>query len=277
MDEGRPPRSSHRRRAGSSRRRPRPTTDPVDRTEAARPSRRTDVPFEPRGPSRALVAIVLVLVAALVVFAFVGGRIVSNATPAGATGSSASRSPTAAESCTRWTPTADPYPTRPARTSSSASRAGRPTAADRGHRRGRRRHPAVRVRRVRRGRRRAPDRLRRARAPAVLHVLVARRAADRVPHDRARRDRPAPRARRRQRRARIVREGLRCTGTGWATITSWRTSAASGVGSFLGEVDLQGTSTERVPLDAGSSGRRRSVGTARLPSVRDEGRTRRES
>jgi TolB protein len=42
-----------------------------------------DVPFEPRGPSRGIVAVVLVLIAALVVFAFLGGRVVlSNPEPA---------------------------------------------------------------------------------------------------------------------------------------------------------------------------------------------------
>jgi TolB protein len=40
-----------------------------------------DVPLEPRGPSRALIAIAVVLVAALVVFALVGGRIVTSSDP----------------------------------------------------------------------------------------------------------------------------------------------------------------------------------------------------
>jgi TolB protein len=48
-----------------------------DGEDAAAPGQPEDLPLEPRGPSRGLVAIAIVLVAALVVFAIVGGRIVT--------------------------------------------------------------------------------------------------------------------------------------------------------------------------------------------------------
>ena len=213
-----------------------------------------DAPFEPRGPSRGIVAVVLVLIVALVVFAVLGGRVVlSNPEPAApseqllavtdadgklytmdrAGGSVVEHSlPGIQFGFPGWSPDG----TRIAVTGEDGSDI-RLYVFDAASGR----------------RRRATDRLRRARPAAVLPLLVAGRPADRVPHDRAERHRPPARPGRRQRRG-TDRPGGRSAVLGLARQRSPRGAHRGSRASAPSWARSTSRAPRRrqVPLDAGS-------------------------